>query len=819
MSEDQFRPVFFDSSKRTCQSNTDLNKRARLDVPTVPSPPASTATSPNDPTSASSSSTPSSQNEVSSHKQDSCATDQDKNSTLKESSNISATVATPSSITVSSKANDINVNANTITNATATTTATATITTAASIANHTHDKITKQSTRNFVRDSSSRFNGLTCHGRRGRSKSLPNLPFAYHRRSRSQPSAAAALEMRVYQAAANTVASRMQRQTKTGGQLSTNTAITATSSTATINNNSSSSSSLKRSHRHYRSHNNLSFNGTDTSVAQLPPVNTQSLREIDLTEILKNPQLRHDILFDPQLQFRPNLDGERGRRKKQVVDKYWTEVEEECKECMQLSSKLNGNASNNITTTGSSLVTSLSKFHLKYSKLPRLFSTLRDILITLLPSKDRAAVYDVMDVDLLVQQLRKGVVDFVSLAKWLANVFKSHCAPMRDAWVDEMTEKFVEADQECSIKKLIEGLRMIFSILEAMKLDVANHQIRVLRPALVETAVDFERDYFTQMIARRNMSIKDSLLWFCGSVQTHFDKEMGTIAQEDFINAPNCLRNISINAIVKLLSCREMVSDFPSSLSFDHLRLILLRADVRQLVCLQICLYLYKQLVATYNKDAVKRSRLLTKGCLNDVKREILAVITDENGNVKWTRNIPSIAVQLAKRATMDLSASSLSNNLATPPESIVNFAHSWLLKQTQPRSDVYGLMEERIFNQLISQVMILLDNSNSKNGGASIQSTQIPKTVTGNSLSASSPTSALANANNSGPSTPISGSGTVPVTPTSSSFAKNNATNNGQLAEEISSLAGRLSVLANFHWSVFGTHYTEAVKNLELDE
>lgn len=176
MSEDQFRPVFFDSSKRTCQSNTDLNKRARLDVPTVPSPPASTATSPNDPTSASSSSTPSSQNEVSSHKQDSCATDQDKNSTLKESSNISATVATPSSITVSSKANDINVNANTITNATATTTATATITTAASIANHTHDKITKQSTRNFVRDSSSRFNGLTCHGRHGRSKSLPNLP-------------------------------------------------------------------------------------------------------------------------------------------------------------------------------------------------------------------------------------------------------------------------------------------------------------------------------------------------------------------------------------------------------------------------------------------------------------------------------------------------------------------------------------------------------------------------------------------------------------------------------------------------------------------
>lgn len=46
-----------------------------------------------------------------------------------------------------------------------------------------------------------------------------------------------------------------------------------------------------------------------------PPINLQGLKEIDLQEILKNPQLRHDIIFDPLLQFRPNLDGERGNKK------------------------------------------------------------------------------------------------------------------------------------------------------------------------------------------------------------------------------------------------------------------------------------------------------------------------------------------------------------------------------------------------------------------------------------------------------------------------------------------------------------------------
>ena len=55
---------------------------------------------------------------------------------------------------------------------------------------------------------------------------------------------------------------------------------------------------------------------------------------------------------------------------------------------------------------------------------------------------------------------------------------------------------------------------MIFQILEAMKLDVANHQIRILRPVLIETAVDFERDYFQTLINHSKINIHDSLNWF-----------------------------------------------------------------------------------------------------------------------------------------------------------------------------------------------------------------------------------------------------------------------------------------------------------------
>ncbi|EPE25308.1 TPR-like protein [Glarea lozoyensis ATCC 20868] len=48
-----------------------------------------------------------------------------------------------------------------------------------------------------------------------------------------------------------------------------------------------------------------------------PPVTKASLSELDIDKIVHNPRLRHDINFDPDLHFRPNLDGEKERRKTQ----------------------------------------------------------------------------------------------------------------------------------------------------------------------------------------------------------------------------------------------------------------------------------------------------------------------------------------------------------------------------------------------------------------------------------------------------------------------------------------------------------------------
>lgn len=498
--------------------------------------------------------------------------------------------------------------------------------------------------------------------------------------------------------------------------------------------------------RHHREPEVQPHKGT---IPPLPPINLQLLKEIDLYEILKNPQLRHDILFDPQLQFRPNLDGERGKKKKSIIDRYWMEIQRECEQFFAVTA-----AASSSSTTTTAVTTSPSKIY----RLPILFTTLRDILVSLLPAKDRQKVNEIMDIELMVQQLNHGLFDFVEMSEWLANVFKSHCAPMRDQWVVEMHQKFLDAYHHNSVDFLVSGLRLIFQILEAMKLDVANHQIRVLRSVLIETAVDFERDYFQTLITQQKININDSLSW----LYKKFIKKSNLLVEEENEEAvldDQVLKPVVVSLIIDLLSCRQMATEFPLALAFDHTRLVLLRADVRQLVCVQLCVVLYKQLA--FNARKLGRLPLLSLENVTRVQQEILAIVTDDNGNVKWTKNILAISLQLVKNVQGDKDSSTVS----LPPD-MIEFSYNWLIKHIQPNSEVYGLMEGKIFKDLISEINLVLADDMSP----------LPVCTSSSTSSAAAPGSA------------------------------NSAT-------ELKSIAGRIATLVKFHWSVFRSYYVDYIR------
>lgn len=312
-----------------------------------------------------------------------------------------------------------------------------------------------------------------------------------------------------------------------------------------------------------------------------PPVTKGTLSELDVNKIVNNPKLRHDINFDPDLHFRPNLDGEKGRRKTDKANNFWDTMQ------AQLQNYL----------------TDREQFERELGDgewcLPATLNAIRGILETLVPQRDRASVEETFNVDLLMQQFRKGVADLVKLALWLSQLLKCHCAPMRDSWVDDMVTQLSKGDREGDVGQLVGGMKNLLGVLEAMKLDVANHQIRCLRPLLIEDTVHFEQKFFMKKIAMGRVDIAGAHAWY--------RRACTSPAIQDLDKKTQCQGNTwdFMKALVALTlpSKSEL---FPHTFLFDEERLIKLRADMLDLINLEICMQVYRSLEAESRSQEVR---------------------------------------------------------------------------------------------------------------------------------------------------------------------------------------------------------------------
>ena len=178
-----------------------------------------------------------------------------------------------------------------------------------------------------------------------------------------------------------------------------------------------------------------SSGSTDTTFLELlnllPPITRFTLRELDMNEILGNAQLRHDLVFDPDLQFRASEeDGDEESK----ANSYWDEVRAEV---------LEG----------------------QLYRVPLLLAEVRAILVELLPNgqENKKEIFANIDVNLIDQEISHGIMDPTNLILYLSNSMKTNCAPIRDVMVDEMVSKCQEGD-------ITSTLKLCFEILEYMKL-------------------------------------------------------------------------------------------------------------------------------------------------------------------------------------------------------------------------------------------------------------------------------------------------------------------------------------------------------------
>ncbi|KAF9911965.1 hypothetical protein EC991_001412 [Linnemannia zychae] len=429
------------------------------------------------------------------------------------------------------------------------------------------------------------------------------------------------------------------------------------------------------------------------------PITRDTLRELDLFEIFKNPQLRHDIVFDPHLQFRPNFDGERGLTKRREADRFWHEVGAELTARRAVLAARRDETTKNLNLAGLSASSPSSRMIQQQAQqtcplpkavlLPRLIDELREILLSLLPAvpanqdgskssqqdtanqenSERALLSSTLDPDLLLQELDHGVLDVHALFRYLGDSLKGHCAPMRDSLVESMVHTVVNFDE------IVRGIRMCFEILEWMKLDIANHQLRTLRPWLLDNSIDFEQKYFTEHLARGG-SLQRTTEWFKKSWINWESVKQSVIGKSSPPNvaafpssrrpslappsteqqngspqglspvtlspahpAINFKRRTSVvstdigenildgvvneGLLEMILRPHGSVNTMPETFELDHYRLLLFHNDFQDLTILCILLILFRQLA----------QNCWTQQDLVEIKKVVWLLLTDENAN------------------------------------------------------------------------------------------------------------------------------------------------------------------------------------------
>ncbi|KAF9468539.1 T-complex protein 11-domain-containing protein [Collybia nuda] len=395
-----------------------------------------------------------------------------------------------------------------------------------------------------------------------------------------------------------------------------------------------------------------------------PLINRQTLKELDLDAILRNPQLRHDLLFDPGLQFRPTCS----RRKRDMSEKYWAAIGQEVDTgCTCVSFDLHGKphpvlcACTQIPSPPSSPVVAYASppnaFTLRMpSRIRALLSEFLEVLLLVIQplssisgmyvnpntfksqmeehAAQAAHIRTIFDPALIEQELRHELFDPSGLFRAIGATLKGHCAPMRDRAVEAM----VQAAQACapggtgSKLEAVTAVRMCMEILELMKLDIANHQLQTLRPFLIRTSGQFELKTFKNR-KTGNSSIQITREWLH---LAHYDLlARGPIPHPQYpeqLQYDTLPRNQQVYLAV-LKGTLNLIFDppvppsssvsppltpvspvrtptspvlhgYPETSYLDSARLTLLTSDAADATALSMFLLLYRQLVFSDSNEA-----------------------------------------------------------------------------------------------------------------------------------------------------------------------------------------------------------------------
>ncbi|KAF4009367.1 hypothetical protein G4228_000744 [Cervus hanglu yarkandensis] len=263
----------------------------------------------------------------------------------------------------------------------------------------------------------------------------------------------------------------------------------------------------------------------------------------------------------------------------------------------------------------------LSEVPPTYDRAIKLVGEIKETLLSfLLPGHTRLRnqITEVLDLDLIKQEAENGALDISKLAEFIIGMMGTLCAPVRDEEVKRLQD----------VKEIVPLFRAIFSVLDLMKVDMANFAVSSIRPHLMQQSVEYERKQFQEFLEKQPNSLDFVTQWLQEATDDLMNQKYknalpaagGAAGSGDGPRLdPVAVQNY---AYLKLLKWDHLHRPFPETVLMDHSRFQEFQLQLEQLTVLGAVLLVTFSMAApgiASRADFAEKLKMIVKILLTDM--------------------------------------------------------------------------------------------------------------------------------------------------------------------------------------------------------
>jgi hypothetical protein len=202
-----------------------------------------------------------------------------------------------------------------------------------------------------------------------------------------------------------------------------------------------------------------------------------------------------------------------------------------------------------------------------------------------------------------------------------------------------------------------------------------------MKKDLQDRAITNEREYFDDRIAKGKIDLATVINWIEPYMEADSNQPFSAFSK----------------SVLDVLSPSSSTA-FPATFLFDVPRLTNFRKDFRDLVSVQLCLLLYRELAMSMHPSSLAPA----DPSFNALRLEIWSILSDIPETTKYTVASSSLAVQIALRATQHRTSSAV-----VPPAHLVTLAQRWIeLNISNTESKIFSLAEQRVHEYFVKHLV-----------------------------------------------------------------------------------------------------------------